>query len=377
MIYINKLWFLFIFLIFIKLNLFSQLIVNLHPTDDTIIVCAESFVGLYAEVAGGNSPYTYHWYGADSLLLNNVSPSTTFLSDVPGTYLIGCEVTDGNGNTAKDSIIIIVNPLPPLIVSPQLDSLCFGDSITLSASGANTILWFNDVDSLLGWGNSITLHPLYSSNYSVVGITAGCSKTLPINIKVYQPPTVNAGNDITLCHLDTVFLNASATDYTGIHWSSSGTGSFNDANILNPEYIPSLADWNNGSVIITLTAYAHVDCPDATDQLTINFIDIPDLIFSTDTTICEGSSVNIVANGANSYLWSEGSTTSSITVSPLANTTYYVTGFIDICQREDSFIVYVNPAPVINLGNDTTICYAETITISATAGFTDYLWNTG
>jgi len=48
MIYINKLWFLFIFLIFIKLNLYSQLTVNIHPTDSVIIECAESFVGLYA-----------------------------------------------------------------------------------------------------------------------------------------------------------------------------------------------------------------------------------------------------------------------------------------------------------------------------------------
>ncbi|NLY22239.1 MAG: gliding motility-associated C-terminal domain-containing protein [Bacteroidales bacterium] len=377
MIYINKLWFLFIFLIFIELNLFSQVTVNLHPTDDTIIVCAESFVGLYAEVTGGTSPYTYHWYGADSLLLNNVSPFTTFLTDVPGTYLIGCEVTDGNGNTAKDSIIIIVNPIPPLTVSTELDSLCIGDSITLFASGANIIYWANSDDTLLGWGNSITLHPLNSSEYFVVGSTNNCHKFLSIIINVYQPPTVNAGNDITLCSLGNVSLNASATDYTSIHWTSSGTGSFNNPNDLNAIYTPSLQDWNNGSVILTLTAYAHVDCPDATDQLTINFIDIPDLILSTDTTICEGSSVNIVANGANSYLWSEGSTTSSITVSPLANTTYYVTGYTDICHREDSFIVYVNPAPVINLGNDTTICYADTITISATAGYTDYLWNTG
>jgi gliding motility-associated-like protein len=377
MIYINKLWFLFIFLIFIKLNLYSQLTVNIQPTDSVIIECAESFVGLYAEVTGGTSPYTYHWYGADSLLLNNVSTSTTFLSDVPGTYLIGCEIIDGNGNTAKDSIIIIVNPLPNLIVSPQLDSLCIGDSITLSASGANTILWFNNVDSLLGWGNSITLHPLQSSNYSVVGVTAGCSKTLPVNIKVYQPPTVNAGNDMTLCSLENVNLNASATNYTGIHWTSSGTGSFSNANILNPVYLPSVNDWNNGSVILTLTAYAHVDCSDATDQLTINFIDIPDLILSTDTTICESSNVNISANGANSYLWSEGSSTPSITVSPLVNTTYYVTGTIDICQRVDSFTILVNPLPVINLGNDTTICNADTIIISATTGYSSYQWDTG
>mgnify|MGYP000882290275 CR=1 FL=1 len=377
MIYINKLWFLFIFLIFIELNLSSQITVNLHPTNDTTNVCAENFLNLFAEVIGGTSPYTYHWYGADSLLLNNVSPFTTFLTDVPGTYLIGCEVTDGNGNTAKDSIIIIVNPIPPLTVSTELDSLCIGDSITLFASGANIIYWANSDDTLLGWGNSITLHPLNSSEYFVVGSTNNCHKFLSIIINVYQPPTVNAGNDITLCSLGNVSLNASATDYTSIHWTSSGTGSFNNPNDLNAIYTPSLQDWNNGSVILTLTAYAHVDCPDATDQLTINFIDIPDLILPTDTTICEGSSVNIVANGANTYLWSEGSTTSSITVSPLASTTYYVTGSIDICQREDSFIVYVNPAPLINLGNDTTICYADTITISATAGYTDYLWNTG
>ena len=52
-----------------------------------------------------------------------------------------------------------------------------------------------------------------------------------------------------MCSLGNVSLNASVTDYTSIHWTSSGTGSFNNPNILNPEYIPSLADWNNGSVI--------------------------------------------------------------------------------------------------------------------------------
>ena len=377
MIYSNKYLFLSLFLIFFSLSAYSQVNVNINPSEDTIVICAESFLDLSAEVDGGSTPYTYLWYGADSLLSNLDSSYTIFNSFTSGTFMIYCEVIDNYGNSDTDSVIIKVNPLPPLIVSPQLDSLCIGDSITLSASGANTILWFNNVDSLLGWGNSITLHPMFSSIYSVVGLTAGCSKTLYINIKVYESPTVNAGNDITLCNLDTVFLSAAATNYSSIHWTSNGTGSFSNANILNPEYIPSWTDWNNGSVMLTITATSQTDCPDVVDQLTINFNDIPDLISDTDTTICEGNNVNISANGANSYLWSEGSSTPSITVSPLVNTTYYVTGTIDICQRVDSFTILVNPLPVINLGNDTTICNADTITISAATGYSGYQWNTG
>ncbi|MFY9228674.1 MAG: gliding motility-associated C-terminal domain-containing protein [Bacteroidales bacterium] len=376
--------FIFISLITISKLTYSQINVDILTqvdssfiSKDTISICAENVIGLYANVSGGTSPYTYDWYGADSLLMGTSSPFTTFIASNPGTYMIGCLVTDDYGNVCKDSVIIIVKALPDLILSPLNDSICIGDSITLTASGASTILWFDDNDNLIGWGSQIIISPTSNTNYFVVGVQSGCSKTQSINIKVFQPPIVNAGNDTIICSLDSISLHASASNYLNIQWTSNGTGNYTNTNDLNTIYIPSTQDWANGSVILTLTASGYADCPDAHDQLTINFIDVPDLISSTDTTICEGESVTISANGANSFLWSEGSNTSSIIVSPSLNTTYYVTGSIDICQRIDSFIVYVNPAPIFNLGNDTTICYNDSVTIHAPLGFAGYQWNTG
>jgi hypothetical protein len=347
--------FIFISLITISKLTYSQINVDILTqvdssfiSKDTISICAENVIGLYANVSGGTSPYTYDWYGADSLLMGTSSPFTTFIASNPGTYMIGCLVTDDYGNVCKDSVIIIVKALPDLILSPLNDSICIGDSITLTASGASTILWFDDNDNLIGWGSQIIISPTSNTNYFVVGVQSGCSKTQSINIKVFQPPIVNAGNDTIICSLDSISLHASASNYLNIQWTSNGTGNYTNTNDLNTIYIPSTQDWANGSVILTLTASGYADCPDAHDQLTINFIDVPDLISSTDTTICEGESVTISANGANSFLWSEGSNTSSIIVSPSLNTTYYVTGSIDICQRIDSFIVYVNPTPIYN-----------------------------
>ena len=35
------------------------------------------------------------------------------------------------------------------------------------------------------------------------------------------------------------------------------------------------------------------------------------------------------------------------------------------------------PLPIFNLGNDTTICYNDSVTIHAHLGFAGYQWNTG
>lgn len=83
----------------------------------------------------------------------------------------------------------------------------------------------------------------------------------------------------------------------------------------------------------------------------------PALRCSNDTLIEYGNSVQLSAAGADSYLWSTGETTESITVAPTANKTYSVTGFYENgCetmttvnvtvkdQRNDDIILFPNPA---------------------------------
>lgn len=62
-----------------------------------------------------------------------------------------------------------------------------------------------------------------------------------------------------------------------------------------------------------------------------------------DKFICEGSSVTLTACPANSYLWSNGSTTQSITVNPQNTTTYTLT--VTPGPVTDNVTVFVNPNP--------------------------------
>ena len=70
-------------------------------------------------------------------------------------------------------------------------------------------------------------------------------------------------------------LNASALNYQSIQWTSSGTGSFDIDNILNPVYEFSTQDFDNGSVTLTITVEGDVNCSPKSDTVQINLVKKP------------------------------------------------------------------------------------------------------
>jgi len=80
---------------------------------------------------------------------------------------------------------------------------------------------------------------------------------------------LNAGNAIVCdsSSVTVVVLNGTSTGINLVEWTTSGTGTFNNAYILNPTYTPSLADIAAGSVVLTLSSFA---CPNVADSITIN-----------------------------------------------------------------------------------------------------------
>jgi hypothetical protein len=80
-----------------------------------------------------------------------------------------------------------------------------------------------------------------------------------------------------------------------------------------------------------------------------------------NATICAGNSTNLIANGASTYSWSTGPTTSSINVSPASTTVYTVTGMNGSCTNAKTSTVTVNPLPTVSLAaSSSTACTAST-----------------
>ena len=108
---------------------------------------------------------------------------------------------------------------------------------------------------------------------------------------------------------------------------------------------------------------------------------------------CDVGAVTLLATGAigsEVYHWYEDATTTTVlfigasftTPSLAATTTYYVAVFDPntLCESTRTSVtagIISTSAPVLNVTGSVTICQGNSITLSAPAGFTDYLWSTG
>lgn len=349
--------------------------VNITP-DGPLDICAGEEIVLIAQTNGGISPYSYLWSGSTAYLNSTTQPIVIFMSNLAGTYYLYVTVTDSNMDIVIDSVQINVKPLPNLIASNDT-TICNGESLTLTASGANTILWFDQNDILIGLGTDVSVAPTNNQVYTVVGVTAGCTKNKEIAITVIQPPVAFAGYDDSLCEGQTLALiDAWATNYSSIFWTTSGDGIFSDATSINPVYFPGAGDITSGSVNLTLTAIGNGPCQNATSQLTLSIFPYPIADAGLNQSICEGETASLNGSGSGSYVWSTGETTSSISVSPLTSQYYYLTVSANGCESIDSVYVEIRPLPLLTLTPDQTICNNDSILLTAGGGIF-YLWNTG
>ena len=76
--------------------------------------------------------------------------------------------------------------------------------------------------------------------------------------------------------------------------------------------------------------------------LNLTVVSNPEVVIEGDAEISiMGESATLTASGADSYLWSTGETTATITVAPEETTSYSVVGTKDGCEGSAEFIVEV------------------------------------
>ena len=153
---------------------------------------------------------------------------------------------------------------------------------------------------------------------------------------------VTASNNGPYCPGQNVSLSASG----GTNYSWSGPNGFSSSQ-QNP-FINNISSLQSGTYSVIVTD-AGGCVYNAATTLVVNAS--PTIsISATDTSICVGSSTMLTASGAISFVWNSGNTSATENSSPVASTTYSVTGTgANGCSNTATFIVTVNPLPVITI----------------------------
>jgi subtilisin family serine protease len=293
---------------------------------------------------------TYLWSTGQTTNSITVTPNDTTI------YFV--TVTGANGCTTSDTITINVLPVPVISITASDTTICTGQSVTLTASGSTNYYW---TPGFIG-GPTYTVSPGSTTTYVLHETTSGCNATDTITITVTAPPTVSVPNQ-TICTGSSATLTATPSVTGGTYlWSNGAT---TQSITVTP------ASTTSYSVIYDLNGCT------VTTIVTVTVTPGPTVTVNNDT-ICDGSSATLTATPSvtgGTFLWSNGATTSSITVSPSATTSYSVDYTLGGCIANATGTVFVNPMPVVTVAND-TICEGSTATLTAVPDITGgtYLW---
>lgn len=197
-----------------------------------------------------------------------------------GTVTFYGAFTVGKSNTKLSVLVVNEDVTIPLSATSSAapNLVCAGQSAQLSVvpaggSGNYTYSWTSIPAGFTSSIQNPVVWPTISTQYIAHVSDGTLSVDAPTDVAVNQPATTVAGNDTT-CTPETaqVPLNGIAANYSGVLWSTSGSGTFSMASSLTGYYFPSAADKTGGNVTLTLTAAAQSPCTiDATDSRIIHF----------------------------------------------------------------------------------------------------------
>ncbi len=403
-------------------------------------VCAGQSVAYTNTSTGSPTSYSWSFPGGTPSTSTSASPTVTY--STAGTYNVVLTATNASGsNTTTMTNYVTVNAVPaaPTVTTGGATTFCAGGSVTLTSSAGNSYLWSNGATTQSISATTAGTYTVQVTNAANCQSVASAATTVTVN-PLPSAPTISAGGAVTFCSGGSVTLTS--TTGNSYLWSTGATtqsinvttaGTYtckvvSAANCQSPNSNSITVTVNptpaaptitaggtttfcsGSSVTLTSTAGAsYLWSTGATTQsisattagtytckvvsgtcqspnsnsitVTVNPTPAaPTITAGGATTFCSGSSVTLTSSAGNSYLWSNGATTQSISATTAGTYTVQVSN-ASSCQSTNSnaIAVTVNPtpaAPTITAGGATTFCSGSSVTLTSSGG-NSYLWSNG
>lgn len=347
----------------------------LNPAS-SLTVCNGSNVTL-----SSNGVYNVGWFSLPSggTVLGTGNSFTTLVNSNT-TYYVQDSLSTGCVSD-RAAITVSMVPTPTLNVSASSNTLCSGQSATITSTGASTYTW--QPGNLIG--NSVTVSPSVTTNYTVTGAnTNNCKdyKTISLGVVTCAPLfTVGFALTNSVCEnsIITVTATTGTTSATGYTWTSTPAG----LTIASPNSsITSINANLAGTYSVTLTVASGTNLSTATNTILVRAL--PNVTSSGPTLpICPPPTsqgpINLYASGANTYTWLPSSSTGTVLnlwPYPSVSTTYTVTG-TDIygCTNYTTQYVQVLPMPWVYASGPSIVCDNATNCFTAGGALWTYVWS--
>lgn len=312
---------------------------------------------------------TYSWSPSTGLNTNTGATVTANTNSTTVYSVIGNSV--GCNSTTQTSTVQIV-PNPTVTIAPLTNTMCFGTSLNLTASGATNYTWSPAASLNLSNGPVVTASPSITTNYTVIGEQATCTTTAVYQVSVIiLPSIITSVSQPTICQYSQT--NITANGASSYSWSPATGLSATSGNqvIANPNVTTVYNIVGNNGLCF---AYGSV---------TITVVPFPNLNITTPTNrICQTNSTTIFATGADFYNWSPAASLSSTNAPtaqafPNVTTNYTITGYNQqfgiTCSMTKEIEIEVVPQVTANVSPSATICLGDMTKLLAGGGPT-YTW---
>lgn len=240
-------------------------------------------------------------------------------------------------------------------------SICPGDSVQLIVPDGFASYEWSPADVL----SATDIHnpwasPIENTTFTVI-ITDECGTQIfdTVDVLINTPDFVDLGDDLTLCDGQLWTFNVLTPGATYL-WQDGST-------------LPTLTINENGTYSVTVTDGNCID----SDTVNVIYVPAPEISLPEDTVICGLDNtylIDVTTDGA-SYLWQDGSTDATYTVTD--DGLYFVTVAVGGCTDADSVLVNYSDQPSVNLGPDLSLCAGTTLLLEAGLDIFEYVWQDG
>lgn len=363
---------------------------------------------IYNINGGTNQNVTINSTGTNTITTSALTSNTTY-------NLVSVSIVSGItcSKNLTDFTTITVTPIPTVITTPATQTICSGQttSVTLSSNlSTTTFSWtvtqtgatgasagsgnsINQILTATGTTSGTVIYTITPTSNSCIGTT----KTVTITVKPNPIVTATPVTTSICSGLNAIINISSNITGTTYSWTATATGvsgaSNGSGNTINQ--ILTATGTGTGNVVYTITPTVN-SCPGSSVSVTIYVSPKPNVsATSTQNSVCSGNSCAIVLSSTEStttFSWTvtqsgvSGATSGSgnlivqsliATGSTIGTVTYAITPTNNGCVGNSIIkTISVIPAPIGNATGPQDVCtgYTTEIILNSSLPNTTYTW---